>query len=182
MKRSGGCGAGQPGVDVEVGHGYAVEQKGERGGDMKHVDAGRPSGRRTGLLLCLLASMALAGCGGPSERVVQGTQLSPGTDAHITADINSDAATTRLAVDVVHLAPPERIQAGSKHFVVWQRPSPEIPWRRVGVLDYDAENRGGKLVETTVPYASFELLITVEQEMSPQLPSSAAVIGPTSVG
>lgn len=29
MKRPGGCGAGQPGVDVEVGHGSAVEQKGE---------------------------------------------------------------------------------------------------------------------------------------------------------
>ncbi|XYI03816.1 hypothetical protein ACMHYB_30245 [Sorangium sp. So ce1128] len=126
--------------------------------------------------------MALASCGGPSERTVQGTQLAPGTDAHITADINSDAATTRLAVDVVHLAPPERIQAGSKHFVVWQRPSSDIPWRRVGVLDYDARNRGGKLAETTVPYASFELLITVEQQMNPRTPSSAAVIGPTSVG
>ncbi|WP_437627927.1 hypothetical protein [Sorangium sp. So ce1151] len=149
---------------------------------MKHVDTGRRAGRRIGLALGLLASIALAGCGGPSERTVQGTQLAPGTDAHITTDINSDAATTRLAVNVVHLAPPGRIEAGSKHFVVWQRPSAETPWQRVGVLDYDAGGRNGKLVETTVPHASFELLITVEQQMNPQAPSSAAIVGPASVG
>ncbi|WP_437578096.1 hypothetical protein [Sorangium sp. So ce887] len=125
--------------------------------------------------------MALAGCGGPSERTVQGTQLAPGTDAHITADIDSDAATTRLTMHVVHLAPPERIAAGSKQFVVWQRPSAETPWQRVGVLDYNRNSRNGKLAETTVPHASFELLITVEQQSSPLSPSSAAVIGPTSV-
>ncbi|WP_437668739.1 hypothetical protein [Sorangium sp. So ce131] len=149
---------------------------------MKHVDAGRRVDRRIGLTLALLASMALAGCAGPSEHTVQGTQLAPGADAHITADVDSDAATTRLAVDVVHLAPPGRIEAGCKHFVVWQRPSADTPWRRVGVLDYDADGRDGKLVETTVPHASFELLITVEQQINPQSPSSAAIVGPTTVG
>jgi hypothetical protein len=34
----------------------------------------------------------------------------------------------------------------------------------------------------TVPHAEFELLITVEKQSSPRSPSSAAVIGPTSVG
>src|SRR5688572_17644986 len=108
---------------------------------MKHGDTRRRAGRRTGLALGFLASMALAGCGGPSERTVQGTQLAPGTDAHITADIDSDAATTRLTMDVVHLAPPERIAAGSKQFVIWQRPSAETPWQRVGVLDYNRNSR-----------------------------------------
>ncbi|AUX44168.1 hypothetical protein SOCE26_056310 [Sorangium cellulosum] len=149
---------------------------------MKHVDAGRRGDRRIGLTLALLASMALAGCAGPSEHTVEGTQLAPGADAHITADVDSDAATTRLAVDVVHLPPPARITAGSKHFVVWQRPSSDTPWRRIGVLAYDADDRDGRLVETTVPYASFELLITVEQQINPQSPSSAAIIGPTPVG
>ncbi|WP_437486339.1 hypothetical protein WME75_03315 [Sorangium sp. So ce1014] len=126
--------------------------------------------------------MALAGCAGPSEQIVHGTQLAPGADARIAADIDSDAATTRLAVDVAHLAPPERIEAGSKHFVAWQRPNSETPWRRVGVLDYSPDSRNGKLAETTVPYAGFELLITAEVQSSPHSPSSAAVIGPTSVG
>ncbi|WP_437648124.1 hypothetical protein [Sorangium sp. So ce362] len=135
-----------------------------------------------GLALGLLASMALAGCGGPSARTVHGTQLAPGADAQLTADIDADAATTRLAVDVVHLAPPERIAAGSKHFVAWQRPNSETPWRRLGVLDYNPGSRNGKLAETTVPYANFELLITAEEQSSPHSPSSAAVIGPTSVG
>nr|AAF26908.1 unknown [Sorangium cellulosum] len=149
---------------------------------MKHVDTGRRFGRRIGHTLGLLASMALAGCGGPSEKTVQGTRLAPGADARVTADVDPDAATTRLAVDVVHLSPPERLEAGSERFVVWQRPSPESPWRRVGVLDYNADSRRGKLAETTVPYANFELLITAEKQSSPQSPSSAAVIGPTSVG
>ncbi|WP_438040087.1 hypothetical protein [Sorangium sp. So ce128] len=149
---------------------------------MKHVDMGRRIDGRLGLTLGLLASMALAGCGGPSEQTIQGTRLAPGADAHITADIDSDAATTRLLVNVVHLSPPERIEAGSTHFVVWQRPSSESPWRRVGVLDYNAESRRGKLAGMTVPHADFELLITVEKQSSPRSPSSAAVIGPTSVG
>lgn len=149
---------------------------------MKHGDTGRRIGRRIGLALGLLASVALSGCGGPSEQTVQGTQLAPGADAQIVADIDSDAATTRLTVDVAHLPPPERVESGSNHFVVWQRPSSESPWRRVGVLDYDAGSRTGKLVETTVPYANFELLITAEQQSSPRSPSLAAVVGPASVG
>jgi hypothetical protein len=148
---------------------------------MKHVDTRRRLGRRITLTLGLLASMALAGCGGPSEQTVYGTRLAPGTDAHITADVDSDAATTRLAVNVVHLSPPERIEAGSRQFVVWQRPSSESTWQRVGVLDYNAGDRRGRLAETTVPHAKFELLITVEQQSNPPSPSSAAVIGPTSV-
>ncbi|WP_434048546.1 MULTISPECIES: hypothetical protein [Sorangium] len=159
-----------------------MKQKGDQGGDMKHVDTVRRVGRRTGITLGFLAGMALSGCGGPSEKTVQATQLAPGADAHITVDINADAATTRLAVNVVHLPPPERIQAGSKHLVAWQRPSSDAPWRRVGVLDYDPGSRNGTLVETTVPYASFELLITAEEQTSPGSPSSAAIIGPTSVG
>ncbi|WP_437528123.1 hypothetical protein WME79_44205 [Sorangium sp. So ce726] len=143
---------------------------------------GRRTGGRLGLTLGLLASLALAGCGGPSEQTIQGTRLAPGADAHITADIDADAATTRLLVNVVHLSPPERLEAGSTHFVVWQRPSSESPWRRVGVLDYNADSRRGKLAGMTVPHANFELLITVEKQSSPRSPSSAAVIGPTSVG
>ncbi|WP_437737511.1 hypothetical protein [Sorangium sp. So ce1335] len=146
------------------------------------MDTRRRGGRRTGLTLGLLASMALAACGGPSELTAQGTQLAPGADARISADIDSDAATTRVAVNVDHLPPPERIEAGSERFVVWERPSSAAPWRRVGVLDYDANRRNGRLAETTVPYANFELLITVERQSSPQSPSSAVVVGPTSVG
>lgn len=149
---------------------------------MKHDDTGRRVGCRIGLTLSLLASMALCGCGGPSEQTVHGTQLAPGADAHITADIDSDAVTTRLAVDVAHLSPPERIESGSKHFVVWQRPNSASPWRRVGVLDYDPDTRKGGLAEMTVPHANFELLITAERQSNPRSPSSAAVIGPTSVG
>ncbi|KYF83173.1 hypothetical protein BE11_43700 [Sorangium cellulosum] len=149
---------------------------------MKLADTGRRIGCRIGLTLGLLASAAIASCGGPSAQTVQGTQLAPGADAHITVDIDSDAATTRLTVRVVHLPPPERIEAGRARFVVWQRPSAEAPWRRVGVLDYDADSRNGALAETTVPYATFELLITAEQQSSPPSPSSAAVFGPTSVG
>ncbi|WP_437785601.1 hypothetical protein [Sorangium sp. So ce1097] len=146
------------------------------------MDTRRRGGRRTGLTLGLLASLALAACGGPSGQTVQGTQLVPGADAHITADVDSDAATTRVAVNVDHLPPPERIDAGSERFVVWQRPSAATPWRRVGVLDYDAGNRNGRLTETTVPYSNFELLITVERHSSPQSPSSAVVIAPTPIG
>ncbi|WP_437621780.1 hypothetical protein [Sorangium sp. So ce1151] len=149
---------------------------------MEPIDTARRVGRRIGLALGFLVGMALSGCGGPSEKTVQGTQLAPGADAHITADIDSDGATTRLAVNVVHLSPPERVQSGSKHFVVWQRPNSEASWRRVGVLDYDPDSRNGTLTEMTVPHANFELLITAEKQSSPRSPSSAAVLGPTSVG
>lgn len=149
---------------------------------MRHTDTRRRVGRRTGLMLGLLASMALAACGGPGEHTVQGTQLAPGADAHITADVDPDASTTRVAVNIEHLPPPDRIDAGSERFVVWQRPSSTAPWRRVGVLDYNADRRHGSLAETTVPYASFELLITVEKQSSAQSPSSAVVFAPTPIG
>lgn len=129
----------------------------------------------------LLASSLLAGCGGPNELTVQGTDLAPGADAHISADIDADAAITRLGVHVVHLPPPERIDPGGKHFVVWQRPNAATPWQRVGVLNYDGGSREGEMAEMSVPHADFELLITVEAQRGPRSPSNAVIIAPTSI-
>lgn len=148
---------------------------------MRDVNTRRHVFSRAWFPLGLLAGMALAGCGGPREHTSQGTQLAPGADAHISADTDSDAALTRLAVDVYHLAPPDRIEAKGKHFVVWQRPNVTTPWRRVGVLEYDADNRTGRLAGATVPYTKFELLVSVENQSDPSSPSSSVVIGPTSI-
>jgi len=120
--------------------------------------------------LMLLASVAC----GPLKYEIKGTPMATGADAIITADVQKEKALTLVEIAATNLPPPDRVMAGSAHFVAWQRKDNGSQWARIGVLIFDEGERKGSLT-ATVPELTFELQITAEREQSPESPSPDAV-------
>ncbi len=131
------------------------------------------------LAVVAFACAMMAGCGGPLRYSPQGIGKAPGADAEIVADVNFDAAMTRLDMEVKNLPPPDRLDATSTAFVVWARPDSDSPWQRIGALNYDGDSRKGKLKEVSVPLTRFELIVSLEKNSNPGSPSSEIVIKQT---
>ncbi|AUX40035.1 hypothetical protein SOCE26_014300 [Sorangium cellulosum] len=128
------------------------------------------------LAVVAFACAMMAGCGGPLRYTPPGIGKAPGADAVIVADVNFDAAMTRLDINVKDLPPPERLDTSKSAFVVWARPDNDSPWQRVGALNYDTDDRTGKLKDVSVPMTRFELVISLENTSNPESPSSELVI------
>lgn len=133
--------------------------------------------RRTSLHALFTAALVLAAtaCGGLHYKV-PATPKAAGADVDITADVNEDANITRLNIQVANLAPAARLSDGATEFVVWSRKDDDAKWTRVGALSYDEGDRIGALAEASVPEASFDLVITVEKDASPESPSAEAIV------
>ncbi|WP_437782198.1 hypothetical protein [Sorangium sp. So ce1097] len=127
------------------------------------------------LAVVAFACAMMAGCGGPLRYTPQGMGKAPGADAVIVADVNFDAAMTRLDISTKNLPPPDRLDPGGSVYVVWARPDNDSPWQRVGALNFDADARTGKLKDVSVPLTRFELVISVEKTTNPASPSTELV-------
>ncbi|XXT23448.1 hypothetical protein WME94_18090 [Sorangium sp. So ce429] len=93
------------------------------------------------LAVVAFACAMMAASGGPLRYTPQGIGKAPGADAVIVADVNFDAAMTRLDINTKNLPPPDRLDSSSTAFVVWARANSDSPWQRVGALDYDVDGR-----------------------------------------
>ncbi len=123
----------------------------------------------------LVVSALLVGCGGPLKYAIRGTQKVPDADAKIVADVNKDAAMTKLMITAEHLAPPDRAGDGASTYVVWARSGDKGTWQRIGALAYDKGDRKGELKEASVPLTAFDLSITAEKKPAPESPSTDIV-------
>jgi hypothetical protein len=120
----------------------------------------------TGLLLAAL----LPACGGALRYELKGSQLSPGADATINADVHKERNLTRMDVQAKNLAPAERIGEGATAYVVWARPNFRAQWSRLGALQLTADGRSGS---ATLTYAetNFDVIVTVEPDPQVATPS-----------
>lgn len=123
-----------------------------------------------------LSLLVLCACGGPLKYAPKATARAPEADAAIVADVKEGQHATRLTVKVEHLAPPGRIQEGTKTYLVWQRKNSDTTWTRVAALAYDEGNREGKLEEATVPETSFQVMVTAEEKPDAASPSPHVVV------
>ena len=119
----------------------------------------------------LALTLALVACGGgPVVLQVKGTPSSPGSDAVVTAKIDSARIQTELKIETEKLPAPERIDPGSKFYVIWARKDTKGGWTRLGSLEYDEGKQAGKWMGT-YPDTSFDVAISVEKEAAPGAPS-----------
>lgn len=118
--------------------------------------------------------MALAACGGPLKYQVPGSQLSPGSDAKITAAVDDSHGKTEIEVEATNLTPPDRLLPDGNSYVVWTRKDDKAQWSRVGALELSDENRKGKGKFTT-PETAFDLIISVEKDATAASPSGKTV-------
>lgn len=112
----------------------------------------------------------LAACGSSLSYQMKGSDLSPGADATITADVQTHRNLTRVELNASNLAPAERVGEGATTYVVWARPNFRTPWTRLGALDIDDDGRTGT---ATLTYAetNFDVLITAEPDAAVNSPS-----------
>ncbi len=121
-----------------------------------------------------MLALALVACGGPLKYDVRGSQISPGSDAHVVAEVDGDRHITNLEVEAKNLVPADRLIDGGKAYVIWTRKDSAGAWSRVGALDLDGDGREGK-AKMTVPETSFELEITAEADAGAASPSGKVV-------
>src|SRR4051794_10591821 len=100
----------------------------------------------------LVGSLVVVGCGSSQQThfdyTTRATSRAPEADATITADLHLEQNTTNLAVNVTHLAEPDRISPGGRSYIAWFRRNPTLPWTQVGALAYDATAHTGALTAT----------------------------------
>ncbi len=128
--------------------------------------------RRTpALLLSCLFALALPGCA--SRYKMDAEAPTYAAKAKIKVKVNK-TDNRELKVTVDHLAPPARIDASLRQYVVWIA-VPGHGVTKAGVLDYNEKRRRGKLTATT-PHAKFEVMVTIESDPMVSQPSSRLVL------
>jgi len=125
-------------------------------------------------LSVLALGLALAHCGGPLHFSVRGSELSPGSDAQVTAAVDEGRHVTDVELKATNLTPVDRLIPNGKAYVVWQRKDDKTPWSRAGALALDSDGRNGE-AKLTVPETTFDLLISAEADASAASPSGKAV-------
>lgn len=119
-------------------------------------------------------ALGAAGCSSAIVYQIRGSDASAGSDAKLTADIDTAKSITRLRIEGTNITPPERIIDGATLFVAWARKNSSVQWTRLGALHYDASARriSGEL---TSSLTSFDFIVSVEKAPDAESPSGKTV-------
>jgi len=123
-------------------------------------------------LISSIAIFAIASCNPPADYALVGSAYVPA--AHGEIDVEKlDKQQILVTVTLDHLVPPDRIELGLTHFIVWFVPVGEHPQRQQA-LDYDADAQVGRAAIPT-PLREFEVQVTAENSETPDQPSDLVV-------
>jgi hypothetical protein len=123
-------------------------------------------------LISLVAISMIASCNPSADYALVGSAYVPA--AHGQIDVEKiDKEEILITVTLDHLVPPEKIELGLTHYIVWFALVGEHPMRQ-RALDYDAEAQVGR---ASIPTSlrEFEVQITVENSETPNQPSDLLV-------
>lgn len=122
------------------------------------------------ILGMMFAAGLLVGC---AHKVpMQTSQQIPAAQANVKVN-KGDAGNSIVKLDVKHLAPPEKLVPGAKHFVVWVQPSNGTV-QNVGAFDVGEDRKA--TFETKTPHKDFSVFVTAEPEMTATMPSSERLL------
>jgi len=114
----------------------------------------------------------IASCNALADYALVGSAYVPA--AHGEIDVEKiDKQQILITVILDHLVPPEKIELGMTHYVIWFVAPGELPVRQQA-LEYDAEAQNGR---ASIPTSlrEFELQITAENGDTPSQPSDLVV-------
>ena len=122
--------------------------------------------------ISLLVVAIIAACNPPADYALVGSAYVPAAHGDIQVEkIDRDQILITLTLD--HLVPPEKVELGLTHYVVWFTPVGEHPIRQ-RALDYDAEAQvDGVSIPTSL--REFEVQVTAENSETPNQPSDLLV-------
>ena len=122
--------------------------------------------------ISLLAFVVVASCTPPADYALVGSAYVPAVHGDIDLErIDKNQMLVNITLD--HLPPPDRIEAGLTHFIVWFTVPGELPALQQA-LDYDTEAQVGR---ASIPTSlrEFELQITAENSETPARPSGVLI-------
>lgn len=123
-------------------------------------------------LISLVAVLMIASCNALADYALVGSAYVPAAHGEIEIE-KIDKQQILVTVILDHLLPPEQIELGLTHYVVWFSAPGELPVRQQS-LEYDAEAQTGRAAIPT-GLREFELQITAENGDAPNQPSDLVV-------
>jgi hypothetical protein len=122
--------------------------------------------------MSLIAILMIASCNALADYALVGSGYVPAAHGEIEIE-KIDKQQILVTVILDHLGPPEQIEPGLTHYIVWFSAPGELPLRQQA-LEYDADTRAGR---ASIPTSlrEFELQITAENGDTPNQPSDLVV-------
>jgi hypothetical protein len=125
--------------------------------------------RSLGVFALLAAS--IAGCASTYEMPTEAPNYAAIADIEVRVN-KTDLREMTLRIE--HLAPPRRIDPSLVAYVVWMT-VPGHGTSKLGQLEYDEDDREGRLLATSA-HRKFEVLVTLESDLSAASPSNNVVL------
>lgn len=123
------------------------------------------------VLLVLLSFVLATTAWGREDRLVN-TGAAPAAEGKVITD-NDRNGNTGVEVQVKHMATPQSLTPPRQTYLVWVKPRGKDP-ELLGALRVN-EGLEGSLKATTT-YKDFEVLITAEDNMKPEMPSELVIL------
>jgi len=128
--------------------------------------------RHRTVALFLLFSILLATAAWGREDKLTNTGLAPAAEGKIITD-NDRNGNTGIEIHVKHMATPQSLTPARQTYLVWVQPRGKDP-ELLGALRVNSDLEGSLKAATT--YKDFEVIITAEDSMKPDTPSSAVIL------
>ena len=126
--------------------------------------------RRTALFL--LFSLFLTTLAWAREDRLVNTGAAPAAEGKVITD-NDRNGNTGVEVQVKHMATPQSLTPPRQTYLVWVQPRGKDP-ELLGALRVNEDLEGS--LKAATPYKDFEILITAEDSVKPDSPSSAVIL------
>jgi len=126
-----------------------------------------------GLRLILLITISMiASCHPPGDYALVGSAYVPAAQGQVDVE-KIDREEILITVTLDHLVPPQKIELGLTHYIVWFSSMGEYPVYQTA-LDYDPELQTGR---ASIPTSlrEFEVQVTAENTETPNQPSDLLV-------
>jgi hypothetical protein len=128
--------------------------------------------RHRTVALFLLFSFLLATAAWGREDKLTNTGLAPAAEGKIITD-NDRNGNTGIEIHVKHMATPQSLTPARQTYLVWVQPRGKDP-ELLGALRVNSDLEGSLKAATT--YKDFEVIITAEDSMKPDTPSTAVIL------
>ncbi|HKV94340.1 MAG TPA: hypothetical protein VJW20_17460 [Candidatus Angelobacter sp.] len=128
--------------------------------------------RHRNITLFLLFSFLFAVTAWGREDRLVNTGTAPAAEGKVTTDTDRNGNTS-VEVEVKHMATPQSLTPAKQDYLVWVQgrgQSPEL----LGALRVNSDLEGS--LKATTPLKEFDILITAEDTMKPETPSSMVVL------
>jgi hypothetical protein len=126
---------------------------------------------RTISLFLMLTFLLATAAWGREDRLTN-TGAAPAAEGKIITD-NDRNGNTGIEIEVKHMATPQSLTPPKQTYLVWVQPRGKDP-ELLGALRVNSDLQGSLKAATT--YKDFDVLITAEDSMKPDAPSSVVIL------